>query len=332
MDTDKLKLYEFILAHYSMSELKDLCFYLGVVYDDLDGEARKDKARELVEYMARRRRLDDLRAVLGQQRPEQYGAAFPMPAVETFRRNVSTPTRSTRRIHEKTGIELIYIPAGPFLYGSADSDKMAFSQEKPQRVIDLPQYWIGYTPVTNRQYKQFLDANPSWRVPYYQEVWANAYNWDDKRRTYPPDKADYPVVLVSWEDARAFCSWAGLTLPTDEQWEKAARGTDGRIWPWGNEPPTAEYCNFNNNVRGTTPVGKYSPKGDSPYGCADMTGNVWEWTGSWYRKEKTRALRGGALNSYDLDTRAAHRGRADPHNRAINVGFRVIELLPNPGS
>lgn len=127
MDTDKLKLYEFILDHYSLSELKDLCFYLAVVYDDLDGSARKDKARELVEYLARRVRLDDLRAVLRQQRPEQYGEAFPAPAVETLRRNVSTPTRFTRRIHEKTGIELIYIPAGPFLYGSADSVKMAFS-------------------------------------------------------------------------------------------------------------------------------------------------------------------------------------------------------------
>ena len=80
MDTDKLKLYEFILDHYSLGELKDLCFYLNVVYDDLDGTARKDKARELVEYVARRRRLDDLRAVLAQQRPEQYGEAFAAPA------------------------------------------------------------------------------------------------------------------------------------------------------------------------------------------------------------------------------------------------------------
>ena len=88
MDNDRVRLYEFILDHYSLGELKDLCFYLGVVYDDLDGPGRKDKARELVEYMARRARLGDLRAVLGQQRPEQYRAAFPAP-VETGRRPVS---------------------------------------------------------------------------------------------------------------------------------------------------------------------------------------------------------------------------------------------------
>lgn len=158
MDTDKLKLYEFILDHYSLSELEDLCFYLSVVYDDLDGEARKDKARELVEHLARRRWLDDLRAVLWEQRPEQYVEAFPTPTVETFRRNVSTPTRSTRCIHEKTGIELVYIPAGPFLFGSADSDKLASADEKPQRTVNLPAYWIGRAPVTNDQFARFVQA------------------------------------------------------------------------------------------------------------------------------------------------------------------------------
>ena len=292
MDTDKLKLYEFILAHYSMSELKDLCFYLGVVYDDLDGEARKDKARELVEYMARRRRLDDLRAVLGQQRPEQLAEAFPAPAVETFRRNVSTPTRFTRRIHEKTGIELVYIPAGPFLYGSADSDKLARDNEKPRRMIDLPGYWIGRAPVTNDQFGRFIKAigykTVAERESKTDEAgWINTRStWDwvegaDWQRPRGPassiaGKGDHPVVQVSWDDAQAFCDWAGLALPTEEQWEKVARGMDGRIWPWGNEPPTVGHLNFNGNVVDTTTVGSYSPKGDSPYGCVDMAGNVWE--------------------------------------------------------
>lgn len=200
-------------------------------------------------------------------------------------------------------------------------------------MIDLPQYWIGYTTVTNRQYKQFLDANSSWRVPYYQEVWANAYNWDDKRRTYPPDKADHPVVLVSWEDARAFCRWAGLTLPTDEQWEKAARGTDGRIWPWGNEPPTAEYCNFDNNVGDTTPIGQYSPKGDSPYGCVDMAGNVSEWTAPpWRTKGVWRALRGGSWMSSDKLARVAFWEDGLRYSKTSHHGFRVVELLSDPGS
>ncbi len=94
-----------------------------------------------------------------------------------------------------------------------------------------------------------------------------------------PDKADHPVVTVSWHDAQAFCKWAGVLLPTEAEWEKAARGTDGRMWPWGNDKPTKDHCNFNGNVGDTTPAGSY-PKGVSPYGCLDMAGNVWEWTSS----------------------------------------------------
>lgn len=237
-----------------------------------------------------------------------------------------------RRIHEKTGIELIRIPAGPFLYGSADSDKMARDNEKPQQWVDLPEYRIGRYPVTNAQYKRFLDANPKHRIPYFDADWAKPYHWDEKRRAFPADKADHPVVLVSWDDAQAFCDWAGLALPSEEQWEKAARGTDGRVWAWGDEPPTAEHCNFNNNVGGTTPVGEYSPKGDSPSGCADMAGNVWEWTGSWYTEGETRALRGGSWINDDQDTRAAYRNLNIPHDWHGIVGFRVADLLSDPGS
>ena len=471
MDNDRVRLYEFILDHYSLGELKDLCFYLNVVYDDLDGAGRKDKARELVEYMARRTRLDDLRAVLGQQRPEQYAATGQRPGLRlppdspaaTGQRPVLQPSARNprqvfishatadaafaqrlaadlqrhgyrvwiapqsirpgeqwvaainrgleecgvmvllltpaaavspwvqmetnvaielerageiafvpllrekgrypglwrayqwvsadgeygaalaalrarldgqnpdRRIHAQTGIELIRIPAGPFRYGSADSDKMAFNNERPQRTVDLPEYWIGRAPVTNAQYKRFLDANPGQRVPFVQADWATPYNWDEKRRVYPAGKADHPVVLVSWDDARAFCDWAGLALPTEVQWEKAARGTDGRIWPWGNERPTAEHCNFALNVGGTTLVGQYSPQGDSLYGCVDMAGNVWDWTGSWYTTGSARALRGGSWGGGDLDTRAACRNGGNPHRWDGNVGFRVVELLSDPG-
>ena len=344
MDTDKLKLYEFILDHYSLSELKDLCFYLNVVYDDLDGSARKDKARELVEYMARRRRLDDLRAVLGQQRPEQLAEAFPAPAVETFRRNVSTPTRFTRRIHEKTGIELVYIPAGPFLYGSADSDQMAHDDEKPQRTVDLSAYWIGRAPVTNVQFARFVKATRyrtaaerdgySWGWPGNNWHRIKGANW---RYPHGPGssiegKADHPVLQINWNDARMFCDWAGLALPTEEQWEKTARGTDGRIWPWGNEPPTIEHCNFNNNIGDTTPIGQYSPKGDSPYGCVDMAGNVWEWVGAWYLEDSRPAWRGGAWNDNDQHTSTAYRYINQVHYRHSAVGFRVVELLSDPGS
>ena len=212
------------------------------------------------------------------------------------------PTGVTRRIHEKTGIELIRIPAGPSLYGDNKQPK------------ELPEYWIGPHPVTNSQYKRFVEATDH-RAPQH---------W--KGPNPPPDKLDHPVVNVSWDDAKTFCDWAGLVLPTEEQWEKAARGTDGRIWPWGDEKPTDKHCNFNRNVGGTTPVGRYSPKGDSPYGCVDMAGNVWEWTGSWYREGSTRTLRGGPWFSDAQNSRAASRNGGGPDIWLNYVGFRVAEL------
>jgi formylglycine-generating enzyme required for sulfatase activity len=236
-----------------------------------------------------------------------------------WRDEIAVTKPPDRRIHAKTGIELIRIPAGAFLYG------------EDKREIELPEYWIGRYPVTNAEYKRFLRANPKYQVPFYEADWAQPFNWDKKRRTYSAGKADYPVVWLSWDDVTAFCSWAGLTLPTEEQWEKAARGTDGRIWPWGDDPPTSEHCNFNRNVGHTTPVGRYSPKGDSPYGCADMAGNVWEWASSWDVEGPTRALRGGSWRQDSQRTRAVYRDNDFPGFEDSGVGFRVVELLSDPG-
>jgi formylglycine-generating enzyme required for sulfatase activity len=226
--------------------------------------------------------------------------------------------RPHRRIHEKTGINLICIPAGPFLYGSSDEDRQAYDAEKPQRRIELRQYWIGRAPVTNAQYKRFLDANPEQDVPFANADWAKRYNWDRQRRVSPGDKADHPVVLVSWRDAQAYCERAGLRMPSEEEWEKGARGTAGRIWPWGNNPPTADLCNFNGNVGTTTPVGKYSPHGDSPYGCVDMAGNVWEWVGD------GRAVHGGSWYYLLRDARVSARYDYGPNLRNGNIGFRLV--------
>ena len=153
---------------------------------------------------------------------------------------------------QKAGIEWATIPAGKFLYG--DDKKMVY----------LDEFWISRTPVTNRQYQVFVDAT------------GHAPPSMVGKRVHPA-KLNHPVVFVSWDDAQAFCKWAGLFLPTEQQWEKAARGIDGRKYPWGNDSPTADLCNFNNHVGDTTLVGVYSPQGDSPYGIVDMAGNVWEW-------------------------------------------------------
>ncbi len=214
------------------------------------------------------------------------------------------PVRSTPQnsfIHEKTGLEFVRIPAGEFLYGD--------SKEK----IELPEFWMGKTPVTNAVYKRFLDANPQQDAPY---------DWNN--RQYPNGKAEHPVVNVSWHDAQAFCEWAGLRLPTEREWEKAARGTDGRKYPWGEQEPTPELCNFGKNVGATTPVGRYSPAGDSPYGCVDMSGNVWEWTESLYKKgENWRVLRGGSWYSGKNRLPAAVRRRYHPDLRYLSGGLRV---------
>jgi formylglycine-generating enzyme required for sulfatase activity len=215
-------------------------------------------------------------------------------------------------IWEKTGKEMMRIPAGQFLFG----------EEKEER--ELPEFWIDRTPVTHAEYKQFLEANPGYPVPFATEGWAQPYNWDRQTRSFPPGKANHPVVLVAWYDVEAYAEWAGTRLPTEEEWEKAARGTDGRKYPWGRWERGV--CNtYEVGIGTTTPVGQYSPAGDSPYGCVDMAGNVWEWTASkWEPGSERRVLRGGAFDLYRVHVRCAYRDWDLPGNLNRNGGFRVV--------
>ena len=246
-------------------------------------------------------------------------------AVETGQRPVPTTTTLAspfpgyrvlspdRIVHDKTEIAFVRVPAGPFLYGE---------DKKP---LELPEFWIGRYPVTNAQYKRFLDANPAYSVPFYDADWAKPYNWDKKTRAYPADKADHPVVIVSWNDAKAFCDWAGLRLPTEQEWEKAARGDkDGRIYPWGDDWVDGRCNTSEAGVGGTTRVGQYSPQSDSPYGCADMAGNVWEWTASWYsEKQSGHVLRGGSWSGNQRYARVSIRVNDSPVSAYGNIGFRA---------
>ena len=222
----------------------------------------------------------------------------------------------------------VTIPAGAFVRGSDTSkDLLAVDNETPQRQIYLSTYQIMRMPVTNAEYKVFVDATDH-RPPHH---WIG--------REIPKDKANHPVINVSWRDAMAFCTWAGVRLPSEAEWEKAACGTDGHIYPWGNQPPDVKRCNFNRNVRDTSAVGSY-PAGASPYGVMDMAGNVWEWVNDWYQASyysvspgsnplgpttgESCVLRGGSWGNGDNFVRSACRGYNHPDVWFNFYSFRCV--------
>ncbi|MBU0511116.1 MAG: SUMF1/EgtB/PvdO family nonheme iron enzyme, partial [Chloroflexi bacterium] len=177
------------------------------------------------------------------------------------------------------GIQFVPVPAGKFIMGSKADNELARDNEHPQHTVDMPyEYWLARYPITNTQYNDFAQAQGS-KHP--------VENWQEKE--------DHPVVNVSWNDAMAYCQWLDealggelpegyrLSLPTEAEWEKAARGEYGNEWPWGNEWDPAKCNSSEGKVGKTTPVGQYSPAGNSPYGAADMAGHVWEWTHSLFK-------------------------------------------------
>ena len=174
-------------------------------------------------------------------------------------------------------LELVLVPAGEFLMGSDPKvDRGADADEQPQHRLSLPEFFIGKYPMTNAQYAVFAEAAHH-KTPYHWE-----------KGTVPSGKAAHPVGGVSGQDAVEFCRWLSeatrrsFRLPSEAEWEKAARGGDGRIYPWGSRAPDEKRGNFGLKIDATTPVGNY-PDGASPCGALDMAGNVWEWTGSIYK-------------------------------------------------
>ena len=257
------------------------------------------------------------------------------------------PGPATLTITSPIALDLVRVPAGEFLMGSAATgDQHAQDDEFPQHPVYLPEFYIGRHPITNQQYAAFVRA-AGISAP---ESWVEG--------SMPRGKEDHPVVTVLWREALAFCAWLAETtgqafrLPTEAEWEKAARGADARIYPWGDAPPDETLCNFDRKVGGTTPVGRYSPRGDSPYGCADVAGNVWEWCRTKYRPYPYRAgdgredpqadggvegpraydrrvVRGGSFIYDKRDVRCAVRHRSNPNHWDWHVGFRVV-VGPEP--
>jgi len=272
------------------------------------------------------------------------------------------------------GAEMVLVPAGEFIMGS-DTDELArldirqelVEDEIPRHRVSLDAFYIDKYEVTNAHFQQFVQAT-GYRTQAEREGWGwadsgdqwekvNGANW---RAPLGPDSSlaaleQHPVVQVSQEDAQAYCAWAGKRLPTEAEWEKAARGTDGRIYPWGNQFDGAQlnFCDINcqrswqdqavnDGYRYTAPVGHYA--GDkSPYGAYDMAGNVREWVADWYDANYYKhspprnplgpaagehaVLRGGGWVNTARNVRTAFRSKLEPTQRYGYIGIRCAKTL-----
>jgi formylglycine-generating enzyme required for sulfatase activity len=258
---------------------------------------------------------------------QQLRAKFPRQRSVALSQ-MPTPDESTGGVG-KAGTQdapMALVPAGEFTMGSNLAD-----DEKPVHQVYLNAFYMDKYEVTVGQYATFLevtdmDEPPDWYI------------------MNQPQHQKRPVVNVVWEDAVKFCKWAGKRLPTEAEWEKAARGTDGRIYPWGNEAPTRLHANFGrkewNNHLALTPVGSFE-EGKSPYGIYDMAGNAWEWVSDWYDHDfyktsprrnpigptagDSKGVRGGSWLYISEFLRSAHRFAAQPTNRYFGYGFRCAK-------
>jgi len=236
----------------------------------------------------------------------------------------------------KDGAPLVLIPTGEFLMGTSLSLRDGGRDEYPERRIFLDAFYMDTYEVTNGRYLEFIKATGH-RVPEHPldkklTLWRGT--------TVPEAFRDHPVVNVAWQDAETYCAWAGRRLPTEAEWERAARGMSGKRFPWGDTEPTRTLANYLNQWRdgaGLEPVGSH-PQGASPEGVHDLQGNVWEWVGDWYdahyyEKGPTRnpkgpiegarkVIRGSGWESEAPLLRSAHRLSSDPKNRNHSLGFR----------
>jgi serine/threonine-protein kinase len=303
------------------------------------------------------------------------------------KRQLQQPTEpgvGNTRIRPADGMVMVYVPAGEFKMGAPGLEwirwpqsqrelkrmyykPFLFTDEIPQHVVYLDAFWIDKTEVTVAMFRTFVEATgykttaerQGWGKPWTdgpKELEWPKVNGTDWQHPYGPEstaKDDHPVTQVSWEDAAAYCKWVGGQLPTEAQWEKACRGTDGRMWPWGNtfDGTRVSSCDaqcpierwkddsFDDGYAFAAPVGSF-PAGVSPYDALDMVGNVWEWVADWYEKDyyhdspyknplgpasgTLRAMRGGAWYDTDVWVTCTVRHQNPPWDRYSDVGFRCV--------
>ena len=219
---------------------------------------------------------------------------------------------------------MVHVSSGPFTMGGRDEDSPR--SERPAHTVFLSDYYISKYPVTNQEYREFVQCTGH-RIPIH---------W--QRGTFPAGTGNHPIANVSWQDADAFARWRGARLPSEAEWEKAARGTDERPYPWGTRFTEGERCNANNQVGTTTPVNEF-PDGRSFYELWDMAGNVYEWCQDYYDEEyyksspatnpkgpdggQERVVRGGCYIESSAALRTTHREGVSEVTTRDTIGFRI---------
>jgi formylglycine-generating enzyme required for sulfatase activity/serine/threonine protein kinase len=251
--------------------------------------------------------------------PPPPAAVLPVPTQAEV-----AATAGMTRVNAIDGATYVFVPAGAFSMGSTNGNV----DEQPVHPVKLDGFWIMQTEVTNDEYRRCVEAGPC--------AAPRSDRWQD------PALATYPVVGVTWDDANRYATWAGGRLPTEAEWEKAARGTNGGAYPWGDAIPDGSLLNFIESSKGAPqPVGSY-PAGASPYGVLDMAGNVEEWVADWYQPDYysqspadnplgpengvLRGLRGGSFKVDRNAVRATYRSGYPPDARLESAGFRVVAL------
>jgi formylglycine-generating enzyme required for sulfatase activity len=310
-------------------------------------------------------------------------AALPLALFPVRRlREPAEPGVGNTRVRPADGMVMVYVPAAEFKMGTfglewirppgsprdlerTGNNPYTFPDERPQHTVYLDAFWMDQTEVTVSMFRTFVKATgyvttaerqgwgKPWREGPMAQEWpeVNGADWQHPRGPGSSAEDDHPVTQVSWEDAAAYCGWAGGQLPTEAQWAKACRGTDGRMWPWGDtfDANRASSCEaqcpierwkddrFDDGYAFTAPVGSF-PAGTSPYGALDMAGNVWEWVADWYAEDyyhhtpyenpsgpdsgTLRAMRGGAWYDTDVHMTCTNRHQNPSWDRYDDVGFR----------
>lgn len=252
---------------------------------------------------------------------EQLVPSLREPQSETAT-SAKSPSLGTTHVDPTTPVNMVKVTRGPFFYG-----------EKKARVVIDHDYWIDKFPVTNEKYRAFIEAGGYEN----QACWSpEGWEWKTENKISGPEywnyttwnKRDHPVVGVSYYEAEAYARWGGKRLPTEQEWEKAARGEDGREYPWGEEFDKNRCNSVESDIDHTTPVTQY-PNGVSPYGCFDMVGNVWEWCTSRYDESGAqRVVRGGSWGNSPEVLRASGWYLYDADLRFNSIGFRLVQDVP----